>query len=140
MDLASKDSVRALARILLLALSTLCVLFLLDAAVFRSGFYARYLEPDSAAGFFENVFKAGRESRFQRPHRALVLGDSQIAEGFSPQLADQAGASSGWEFVSSAVGGASLRNWYYMVRDLDPDRSRFDVVVLPLRGYADVDD
>jgi hypothetical protein len=130
----------ALAKILSLALSTLVVLFLLDAAVFRSGFYARYLEPNSAAGFFESVFKAGLENRLKRPHGALVLGDSQIAEGFSAQLADQTGTGSGWEFVSAGVGGASLRNWYYMVRDLDPQRSRFDVVVLPLRGYADVDD
>jgi hypothetical protein len=130
----------ALAKILSLALSTLFVLFLLDAAAFRSGFYARYVEPNSAAGAFETVFKANLENRFRRRHRALVLGDSQIAEGFSAQVADQAGVGPGWEFLNSGVGGVSMRNWYYMVRDLDPDRSRFDVIVLPLRGYADVDD
>ena len=130
----------ALAKILSLALSILVVLFLLDAAVFRSGFYLQYIEPDSAAGFFEKVVKAGLKSRFKRSHRALVVGDSQVAEGFSALVADQVGAGSSWEFVNAGVGGVSLRNWYYMVRDLDPHRSRFDVVVLPLRGYPDVDD
>lgn len=130
----------ALGKILSLGLATLAVLFLLDAASFRSGFYARYIEPNSAAGDFEMVFHADRKNRFARPHHAVVLGDSQIAEGFSPQVANEAGASSGWEFLSAGVGGASMRNWYYLLRDLDPDRSRFDIVVLPLRGYADVDD
>jgi hypothetical protein len=80
------------------------------------------------------------KTRFHRPHRALVPGDSQVAEGFSARLANQVGEASGWEFVNAGVGGASMRSWYYMVRDLDPDRSRFDVIVLPLRGYPDVDD
>src|SRR5207248_11286603 len=42
-------------------------------------------------------------------------------------------------FLNAGVGGASMRNWYYMLRDLDPDRSRFDVIVLPLHGYPDLD-
>jgi hypothetical protein len=130
----------ALAKILSLGLATLVILFLLDAAVFRSGFYARYIEPNSAAGNFEMIFHADRKDRFTRPHHAVVLGDSQIGEGFSAQVANATGAPSGWEFLSAGVGGASMRNWYYMIRDLDPNRSRFDVVVLPLRGYADVDD
>jgi hypothetical protein len=130
----------ALAKILSLGLTTMVVLFLLDAAAFRSGFYARYLEPNSAAGDFETIFHADQKNRFARPHHALVLGDSQIGEGFSAQVANEAEASSGWEFLAGGIGGASMRNWYYLLRDLDPDRSRFDVVVLPLRGYADVDD
>ena len=139
MFLAAPERV-ALVRILLLGFSTLGVLFLLDAAVFRSGFYTRYIEPNSAAGEFETVFHIDLKNRFDRPHRALVLGDSQIAEGFSAQVANQATANSGWEFLSAGIGGASMRNWYYLLRDVDPHRSRFDVVVLPLRGYSDVDD
>lgn len=131
---------RALGRILSLAVSSVFVLFLLDAAMFRTGLYARYLRPDSYAGSFETVLRIGQQKQFTRPHHVLVLGDSQIAEGFSPKLADETGARSGWEFYGAAVGGASMRCWYYMVRDLDPDRRRFDVIVLPLRGYADMDD
>jgi hypothetical protein len=130
----------ALGKILRLAVSSVFVLFLLDAAMFRTGFYARYLEPASSAGNFEAVLTAGREKQFTRPRHVLVLGDSQIGEGFSAQVADEAGAHSGWEFFNASVGGASMRCWYYMARDLDPDRTRFDVIVLPLRGYADVDD
>jgi len=131
---------RALGKILWLAICSVLVLFLLDAATFRTGFYVRYLEPASYAGSFESVLTAGREKQFKRPHHVLVLGDSQIAEGFSPQIADDAGAHDGFAFFNAAVGGATMRCWYYMVRDLDPDRTRFDVIVLPLRGYADVDD
>lgn len=131
---------RALGKILWLAVLSVFVLFLLDAAMFRTGFYVRYLEPASYAGNFESVLTGGREKQFKRPHHVLVLGDSQIGEGFSAQVADEAGAHSGWEFFNAAVGGATMRCWYYMARDLDPDRTRFDVIVLPLRGYADVDD
>jgi hypothetical protein len=130
---------RALGKILWLAISSVFVLFILDAATFRTGFYARYLEPASYAGNFEFVLTAGKEKQFKRPHHVLVLGDSQIGEGFSAQVADEAGAHEGWEFFNAAVGGASMRCWYYMVRDLDPNRTRFDVIVLPLRGYADLD-
>jgi hypothetical protein len=130
----------ALAMILKLTLASLCALFLLDAALFRTGFYVRYLEPSSSTGSVEAVLTIGRQKKFNNPHHVLVLGDSQIGEGFSQQVADREGASSGWEFLNAAVGGASIRSWYYMVRDLDPDRSRFDVIILPLRGYADVDD
>ena len=130
----------ALAKILALGFSTIFVLFLLDAAVFRSGFYVRYLEPSSAAGNFETTYRDDLKTRFQRPHHALVLGDSQIGEGFSAKIANDVGAQPGWEFLNGGIGGASMRNWYYLLRDLDPNRSRFDVIVLPLRGYADVDD
>jgi hypothetical protein len=130
----------ALGKILRLAISSVLILFLLDAATFRTGFYARYLEPASYAGSFESVLTDGREKQFKRSHHVLVLGDSQIAEGFSAQVADQAGARDGWDFFNAAVGGASMRCWYYMVRDLDPDRTRFNVIVLPIRGYADLDD
>ena len=129
----------ALAKILFLALLTIAALFLLDAGVFRT-FYSRYIQPYSYAGAFEMVLRIGREKQFTRPHRALVLGDSQMGEGFSARVADEVGEKSGWEFLNAASGGASMRSWYYMVRDLDPDRTRFDVIVLPLRGYADVDD
>ena len=131
---------KALGKILLLGVSALAVVFLLDAGLFRTGFYVQYLEPFSSAGNFEAILTAGRQQAFTRPHHVLVLGDSQASEGFSAQVADAASVRSGWQFFNAAVGGSSMRCWYYMVRDLDPDRTRFDVIVLPLRGYADVDD
>src|SRR5271169_4947496 len=91
---------RALGKILWLAVSSVFVLFLLDAAMFRTGFYVRYLEPASYAGNFESVLTAGREKHFKMPHHVLVLGDSQIGEGFSPQVADEAGAHDGFEFFN----------------------------------------
>ena len=130
----------ALARIVSVALSALAVLFLLDSGLFRTGFYLNYLEPDSSAGDFENILEMARQKQFHRPHRALVLGDSQIAEGFSMRAADEEGAAAGWEFLNAAAAGSSMRTWYYLIRDIDPDRSHFDSIILPLRTYADVDD
>src|SRR5690348_4097381 len=101
---------KALGKILLLAISSVWVLFLLDAAMFRTGLYARYLEPASYAGNFESVLTSGREKQFTRPHHVLVLGDSQIGEGFSAQVADEAGARAGWEFCNASVGGAAMRS------------------------------
>ena len=72
--------------------------------MFRTGFYVRYLEPAPYAGNFESVLTAGREKQFKMPHHVLVVGDSQIAEGFSPQIADEAGAHDGFEFFNAAVG------------------------------------
>ena len=129
-----------LAKILSLAVSVVFALFILDAAVFRTHLYGRFLEPSSYLGDFETSLRIGRETPFKKPHHALVLGDSQIGEGFSSRVADEAGADAGWEFVNVAVGGAAMRSLYYLDRDVDPDRNRFDAVVLPLHGYPDVDD
>ena len=127
----------ALANALFLAIMVIAVTFLLDASVFRT-FYRKHIQPESYLGNFESSLKIGLDKKFTRPHRAVVVGDSQMGEGFSPRVADETGKSSGWEFLNVAVGGSSMRSWYYLIRDLDPDRSRFDVILIPLRGYPDV--
>jgi len=128
----------ALAKIIFLSSLSLCVLFLLDAGTFRK-FYKRYLTPESYAGDFELALRMGREKQFTRQHHVLVMGNSQIAEDFSAHVADEVGAPN-WEFVNVGMGAASPRSWYYLLREIDPDRTRFDTIVLPLlTGYADVD-
>ena len=41
------------------------------------------------------------------------------------------------KFRSLAIGGMSIRNWYYLLRDVDPDRHRFRAVVIGLERYTD---
>jgi hypothetical protein len=61
----------------------------------------------------------------------LVLGDSRIAEGFSTNLANELGSTSGLKFVSLAEPAASANTWYYMVRQVDPTTRRYSAIVIP---------
>ena len=109
----------------------LCVLFALDAALFRSDYYVKNLEPDSYAGQVERMLRtAGNQS-------IAVMGDSRIAEGFSARIADQ--RQPALRFLSAAVPGSTPRCWYYLLRDLDPAATRFKTIVLPVDTYEDED-
>ncbi|MEO8127346.1 MAG: hypothetical protein ABI822_09660 [Bryobacteraceae bacterium] len=108
-----------------------CVLFALDAAMFRTSFYRENLEPDSYAGQVERMLRtAGNQS-------IAVMGDSRIAEGFSARIADQ--RQPGFRFLSAAVPGSTPRCWYYLLRELDPAGTRFKTIALPLETYEDAD-
>lgn len=108
-----------------------CALFALDAALFRTPYYRRILEPDSYAGQVERVLRAGGNQS------VAVLGDSRITEGFSPRIADR--RQPAFRFLNAAVPGSTPRCWHYLLRDLDPQRSRFKAIVLPVDAYDDED-
>jgi hypothetical protein len=128
---------RTLGRILALAGLSVAFVFSIDALCFRTPFYSRILAPDSSAGYFENVLAVEQRRVQPGPHRVLVCGDSQIAEGFSAKLANQFALSKGWSFDSAAVSGSSVKVWYYMLRAVDPAKTRFDAIAIPFRDYAD---
>ena len=108
-----------------------CALFGLDAALFRTPYYRRILEPDSYAGQMERVLRAVDNQSI------AVLGDSRIAEGFSPRVADR--RQPAFRFLNAAVPGSTPRCWYYLLRDLDPKPGRFKTIVLPVEAYEDED-
>ncbi len=68
----------------------------------------------------------------------LVLGDSRIAEGFSAPIAG-AETANGVHFINGAVPGSTPRCWYYLLREMDPQSSRFRLIVLPVDDYDDED-
>ncbi len=107
------------------------MLFALDAALFRTPYYRRILEPESYAGQVERLIGTGGNQSI------AVLGDSRIAEGFSARVAD--GQQPGWRFLNAAVPGSTPRCWYYLLRDLDPQVGRFKKIVLPVDSYEDED-
>ena len=125
---------------LILFFTLLLTLFLLDAVVFRSGIYRRVLSPESAAGQVEFVLHMEHKHVLTKPIHVLDLGDSQIAEGFSQRLAEKAAGAGGFDFSNVAIPGATMRDWFYIVRDLDPDATRYNVLAIPLSDYADLDD
>ena len=111
---------------------------LVEAAVFRSGWYIRFLDPSSSTGAVElNLYWFRRSTPPKQPE-VLVFGDSRIAEGFSSKLADDESRDA-IQFWNSGIPGTNPRVWYYMLRDMDPRRDRFRAIVLALDGYSDQD-
>ena len=112
-----------------------------EVLLFRSGIYARYLDPDhAAAGYVERVFY----SEVHRPPSGkkdiLVIGSSRVEEGFSAKVANQQNADDPYWFVNFGIPAAGDRIWYYLVRDLDPHRDRYAGIAIPIDDYADPDD
>ena len=128
----------ALRQILTLAAGSLAALFLLDAAAFRTGWYDNLVAPDSYAGRFRAAVRTAAGAPSTRAKLVLVLGDSAMGEGFSARIADQTAARR-VRFVNGSVPAASLRTWFYLLREADPQRDKFSVIVLPVEGYDDED-
>jgi hypothetical protein len=121
---------RSLRPLLTLLAATAAVLLLFDLTLFRSGLYYRWLEPESTAGSVVGAtlsipyfFDPGRKN-------VLVLGNSQIGEGFSALIADSAAARKDLHFINGAVAGTTPRVWYYLLRAVDPHADRFAAVAL----------
>ena len=112
--------------------------FLIDAVLFRSGWYLQFLEPNSTTGQVElRLYSLLNRTHSVCPE-VLVIGDSRIAQGFSAPKADAA-VQNRIHFDNAGIGGTTPRSWYYMIRDIDPTARRFAAVVLPLDDYSDKD-
>ncbi len=129
----------ALALFLGVAVAAMLAAFCLDAAVFRSGLYKLVVSPDSSAGSTQQMIRIERARALPNPRRVLVLGNSQQAEGFSARIARQVLAGERIDIVNAGVPGLSTRAWFYLVRDLDPDAKRYNVIAIPFADYADLD-
>ena len=109
-----------------------------EAAVFRYGWYNRYVEPQSTTGFVEYQLRWLRVAPASERPDVLVAGDSRIAEGFS---APQAGIQTAnrLHFWNFGIPGSTPRVWYYFLRDASLGRRPLAAVVLALDQYSDVD-
>jgi hypothetical protein len=119
-------------------LVSLCAFILVEAAIFRSGWYNQFLEPVSSAGIVESALYFLRHQKPPDGPQSLIVGDSRIAEGFSAKLANQA-AGGRMHFWNFGIPGSTPRDWYYILRDADPDRHRFAAIALALDHYSDAD-
>jgi len=124
---------RALPR-LLLAVVLFCTL---EFAVFRSGWYTRYLEPDSTAGSMQIVLHIERQRYQPGTPRVLALGDSRMA--LLERVADGMTGETPYRFDTISLAGTHPRCWYYMLRDIDPDARHYSAIVIPLASYQDED-
>jgi hypothetical protein len=112
--------------------------FAVESAVFRSGWYSNYLEPNSTTGEVEYHLLWLRQAARAKVPEVLVVGDSRIAEGFSSRTAEAA-IKGAVHFTNFGLPGSSPRVWYYVLRDADPGRDRFSKIVIALDHYSDED-
>lgn len=118
----------------------LCGYLVSEILIFRSGWYARFLQPTSAAGTVERVVANEQRRTPTGRTEILMLGNSRMAEGFSARLANGYKPEYGYEFVNLAIPATGCRAWYYVARDLDPRRNRYAAIMIPLDDYDDFDD
>ncbi len=107
----------------------------INLLIFNSGFYFKYLQPDSAAGWVYHWDRYEKDRTSNSQKDILVLGDSRVVNGFSARVADELAFSEGYKFFNAAVSSTALRSWYYQIRDLDPKGNRYRAVVVPVTHY-----
>jgi hypothetical protein len=116
------------ARNLVLGLATfVCV----DGMVFHTSVYTSILAPDSYAGRMAAITRAERHRVSSGLKEVLVLGDSRMAEGFSPAVADKLSSLDGFKFVNLTEPASAVNIWDYMLREVDPTRRRYWAIVVP---------
>lgn len=119
-----------IAPLLKLLAAAFLALLLIDLALFRSGVYSMLIKPDSTAGSVVGAELVVRKYREATRKNVLVLGNSQIGEGFSAALADAAVQRPDLHFINASVAGTSPRVWNYLLREVDPDGDRFAAIAL----------
>lgn len=139
-EMASAEPGPKRVRALTFLLAPFIFFLLIDLAFFRSNFYTRFIEPESSEGTFEGAFEHESQRHRVRAKEVIVLGSSRIAEGFSAKRVNQLEPKNGYWFVNGAVSGAGARCMYYMVRDIDPKRNRYQAMVMTIDDYTDPDD
>jgi len=106
------------------------MLLLLDVALIRSGVYYGWIEPDSTAGSVVGATLAIPHYYDPARKNILVLGNSQIGEGFSGSLADAESGRDDLHFINGAVAGTTPRIWNYLLRSVDPHADKFAAIAL----------
>jgi len=113
--------------------------FLLEALIFRSGVYVRYLLPESTTGFFEMVTHFELQRKPSGRKEVMIVGSSRLGEGFSAKMANELKPDDGYWFINGSIPGANVRSWYYFIREVDPRRDRYKAILIPIDDYDDPD-
>jgi len=133
------DQLRTVWRGVLSAIAlSLCAVFLIDAALFRTRFYYTHVaEPNSFAGTYERNVRNERARPIDGRKQVLFVGDSRVL-AFRPRIAESL---TGGEFAfgNAAVPASDARDWYYLLRDVDPDAHRYSAILIGLSDFDDED-
>jgi hypothetical protein len=115
------------------------VFIFLEGLIFRTGFYARVIEPSSSTGSLESTLNQELSRHPLGPDEVLVTGDSRIGEGFSPKLVNDSCTRGDYYFASAGIAGSTPRSQYYFLRDVNPAQKRYRAIVLAVDSYDDID-
>ncbi len=113
----------------------LASIFLLDAAIFRTRLYLDWISPDSSTGLFEYRLQAELDRQRDPGKLVVTFGDSRFA--YLPRVANQFTSQTGYVFRHAGTAGSSARDWFYILRDLDPTARRYQAVVIGLDDLED---
>jgi hypothetical protein len=131
LKIAFKSLVRALFTLIL----TVFGFWAVEFGLFHTEAYYTILRHDSSTGFVETYIHNEWKRARSNSHQVLAIGDSRM--GFLPRYANE--LQTGYEFGSIALGGATPRDWYYMLRGADPQANRYSAIVLAMDDYEDVE-
>src|SRR3990170_7806702 len=101
---------------------------LVNVVVFHGGLYRHLCKADSYAGNVYARMQVLEATEEETGSRLVVLvGDSTTEEGIDPALLSQ---QIGKPVINLALPGAAPLDWYYFLRSVDPDRTRFEAIIL----------
>ncbi len=99
--------------------------------------YTQWLEPQSTAGTVMMAASAVQQQWNPQKKNILIIGNSRIGEGFSAKLANGVINSNEYNFVVLGLPGTTPRVWFYVLKNLDKDASKFYSVYLMAENYSD---
>ena len=106
-----------------------------EFAIFHTGAYSLILRHDSSTGSVETYVRNELKRNRSAARQVLTIGDSRM--GFLPRYAND--LQTGYEFASIALGGSTPRDWYYMLRGVDPNADRYSAIVIAMNDYEDAE-
>lgn len=120
-------------RAFLTLLLTLAGFWAVEFAIFHTDAYYTILKHDSSTGSVETYVHNELKRVRNTSRQVLTIGDSRM--GFLPRYANE--LQTGYEYASIALGGATPRDWYYMLRGADPSANRYSAVLIAMEDYED---
>jgi hypothetical protein len=136
-DLPS-DPIRSTARAVGGVLAGVLIYLAAEIAIFGSGWYGQFLEPESLAGAVRMCLSEEAARAASPLPVVAVIGNSMLAEGFSAKAANGEAAGR-MRFVNLSVAGTTPRCWYYELRAADPHADRYRAIVLQIELFSDED-
>jgi hypothetical protein len=128
-----------LSSFILSVVAILAIPLILDEVIFRN-VYLRFIEPQSTAGVTLLTIRFLEDSYSSNMRNILIVGDSRVNEGFSPQIANEIGHAHGYHFVRLSAPGTTPRMWFYYLRKIDPECNRFQAIYLMVNQLDEYND
>jgi hypothetical protein len=122
-------------RALFTLISTVLGFWAVEFALFHTDAYYTILKHDSSTGSVETFVRNELKRNRTAAPQVLTIGDSRM--GFLPRYAND--LQTGYQFASIALGGSTPRDWYYMLRGVDPHADRYSAIVIAMNDFEDAE-